>query len=352
MDTSPSSRYEIYGLSGNPFPYVAIPPEEPDVYVDQEEALNILLNIVDSVCSSKLSNHAVIVGPYGSGKSHTLRYLAHVINTARRGSAKAIYISHPGEKFVDFYREVLQRIGLDLLRELSGNVEADEGVFDVAKAISLLSDPQHSLQAWRWLTAERLTTIERGRIGIAKNVDDDLAVKSLSYIVKVMARRGLALFILIDELEAVLDVPMAKRLKLLTCYRRFIDDCPYGLSLIFASTPAGWDTIVSDFYALARRLSRNVIYLKRLGEEDAMRVVARYIKRKRIDGHSGPPNLAEHDELYPFHPNAIRYMLKLAEGNVGELLKLCNVAIDEAVKRGYELITESVVKDLLRSYQR
>ena len=98
--------YLKYFLSGNPFPIVPIPEEHPKIYGANQEALQRIVWQLSKVTKTNRPIHVVLVGPYGSGKTHLLRYLAAEVNKRVKGGLAA-YVPHPGPDFISIYRRFI-----------------------------------------------------------------------------------------------------------------------------------------------------------------------------------------------------------------------------------------------------
>jgi len=360
--------YSRYFLTKNPFPYVSIPGDSNITYVDQEQARSTLLDVIASVCHTGLSNHAVVVGPYGSGKSHTLKYIAQTINQKKIcGDSRALvcYIPQPGSSLLDVHRQTLTELGFEVISSLGKHID-NKQMFDseVYRVIRLLNQStEEKLAAWRWLTGERLDISLRNKIGVSKNLDDESALLVLKQILHLLQEDGYRLLcLLIDELETVNELILMKRQKLFNGLRHLIDNAPRNLSLIFGCTPAGWDEILENAYALARRLSRNIVYLERLNPEKIAQVVSRYIQPYRIrttelrtlilKNNPSSRELAQQLELFPFKPSVLPEMFRLSRGNIGELLKYCNIAVDRGLHKGFDYIDANRFNELTIEFQK
>src|SRR5262249_41048043 len=58
------------------------------------------------------SAHMVIVGTYGNGKTTTLKHIQGQFES-QLSKALAIYLSNPGESFLDLYRSIMGEIGFE-----------------------------------------------------------------------------------------------------------------------------------------------------------------------------------------------------------------------------------------------
>src|SRR5947199_9872403 len=83
----------------------------------------------------------IVTGEYGTGKTHTLRFIEQVVNTymnAGDRSARAIYVERPRLEANELNRTILRRLGVDTVRKyiwfairdaLVRDVEADSEAF-------------------------------------------------------------------------------------------------------------------------------------------------------------------------------------------------------------------------------
>jgi hypothetical protein len=364
METELLANYSRLYLKGNPFPYVSVPDEEPSHYFDQEAALKCLLRVMASTHTTGSSNHAVLVGTYGSGKSHTLKHLAeHVKNELNRSNRKAIafYVPHPGLGIIDVYRSIVAQLGPNAFAKLSSFVdERSHYQFELYRPIRVISQKSNEmLNAWRWLTGERLEISQRNKLGVGRNIDDKWAIDAFKQIMMLLRRAGYCLVaVLIDELETVNELDILRRQRLFNTFRHLFDDNPNNLSVVFACTPAGWDEILANAFALARRISRNVVYLEALDEKKIQTVIEGYVKKSRIrndDLKNVLKDLGEQSSasIYPFTFAALPELLRLSQGNIGELIKYCNLAIERAaMETECKAIDGKVLNELLPEFQR
>lgn len=349
--------YSQYNLSENPFPYTPIPSSEPDIFVNQENVISQLINVVSTTYVTEHSSHAVVVGPYGSGKSHTLRYLEKLIKESIREEPDrktlSCYIPSPGSGFIHIYRDLIERMGLAKLEEIAAESSFDRLPYNMSRVFKAFNDNKLNLHAWRWILAEKLQAKERSYLGLSRNLDDSLALSVLEHIIKLLRKRGYTLIcLLIDELETINELYPYQRQAMFNALRRMIDDNPQSLCTIFACTPAGWDEILKSSIALSRRLSRNLIYLSRLTREEAINLIKGYLNRRRVKrGRSILPKKSRlHSNLYPFTKDATEKIFQLSKGNVGELIKYCNIAIERGLDAALLQIDSSNLTDLLSEF--
>ncbi|MEM2570058.1 MAG: DUF2791 family P-loop domain-containing protein, partial [Candidatus Bathyarchaeia archaeon] len=340
----------------NPFPIVPIPEEQPEIFGANQRALNHILWQLNKVVRTGRPIHMVLVGPYGSGKTHLLRYLASQINQNINGGLGA-YVHHPGPDFISIYRRFVSSIGYDKLKSLARKVDERKlketiVYHDFVTALANLNDDNKSLEAWRWLTANTLTLEERRHLRVATSIEhEEEALNAFSALLKFLRSSGFKLIcILIDEFEEINSLVQLQKRRLYNALRHLIDLNASNFSLIIACTPHGWETIYEENAALVRRFSSNVIFLEPLGEDDAIKLIASYLERYRmhikdLSGYNFNPL-----DIYPFTKDAIKEICLLSKGNVGEILKYCGIAIEMGLKEGCKILDAESVRNLIAKY--
>lgn len=123
-DSQKDSVHDFYRnyfkLPGNPFPPSGIADVTEENPPFQQEVYNKILNFIKTSYMEKQFHSLCIVGEYGTGKTHTLRFIEHVVNTyMNKGdqAARAIYVERPRIEINELNRTILRRLGLDTVRK-------------------------------------------------------------------------------------------------------------------------------------------------------------------------------------------------------------------------------------------
>ena len=395
--------YERYSLKKNPFPYAGIPEENPAFCADRERELEAIAETI-SLCLGNSSTHIALIGGYGNGKTHTLRYIKSQVNHQLNGNngvrAIAGYVITPGHSLVDTYRNFMQDLGrnffiqlaweflgkLSILRINQGDREfrnlredikeslvknpseirehVEDGTIlvsplmkaarkailrlvknvDVANGFLQLLADETTLLAWKWLSGEPILYEQRRQLGIVSPVDnDDRALSVFQDVRNIMRELGYQLVcMLIDEFELVEILHYQQKQRFLNSIRHLIDLNPSGLCLIISCTPEVWKNIVMEYHAFSERIFREII-LKPLSQETIQGLIEEY-----LDFHRTDP-IKEHDSIYPFTEKAISNILQVSQGNMRRVLALCNMAIDLGIKQNDEWITPQTIKQVCES---
>ena len=201
--------YDVFNLRKNPFPYSGVPESNPSFYIGQEEVLSAILQTISTTILTEKSSHIILTGPYGCGKSHTLQYIKEQLkNYGFDDGTKPVvgYISQPGDKMLDIYREFMYDLGMETVQAYarqflcdvstdlisSGKIETeivipvkwehiqsgdllisdivptalirlnDRATYvDYCKAFINLVYDENSLSAWEWVSGEGLDYVKR-----------------------------------------------------------------------------------------------------------------------------------------------------------------------------------------------
>jgi|GEM_PF-1233346 len=321
--------YASLGLKVNPFPRIPIPDYPPSVTYDPQGVLTRIIREVHYTLETGVSNAVVVVGPYGSGKTHYM--LAVIAELEKLPSAFPIYVPSPGKSVLMVYRAYVEALGPAGLSKLA------DGNDNVSRLLRLLEDEEYSRLVYAWFCGEAVESKYRYRLGLGRKLDDISGVKLLSELIRRLYRRGVVSLLFMDEVESILDLQPYRRELYFSSLRRLIDLTPHGLFIAFSVTPAGWDAMLSSAYALARRVSRNVVFIRPLTLEETRELLRLYLSRA-----GGNPQL--------FTDDAIEELYKASNGVVGELLKLAGLALDAAAMRRASRVDRDSVLEALSVY--
>jgi Cdc6-like AAA superfamily ATPase len=379
--------YSVFGLNGNPFPYAGVPDEHPNVYVGQEEVMERVNSVLSSTVTSRQSNHLIITGSYGNGKSHTLKFIKSQIRdqyTTRSDTKICIgYVSQPGETFLDIYTKFLYDLGYDFIKTLSesylgqiahrmskdkqieANVRKGQGWEQISKGEVLISDvvPQaiktlnnnikfidftraflsisyeeNSIYSWEWLCGEGVDYTKRRELSLGKNLNDTNSIRAFIALKQILKELGyVSLVLLIDEFEYIETLPSLKKQKLLNSIRHIIDVNAEGLSIIIACAPEVWQSIVSEYHAFSERIAKET-NLKPLDQEKIRILLISYLNNKRIQ---------KGDSLEPFSDLTIEKIFAISQGNTRRIISLCSQALDASLEDNKKGIDEEVINAVI-----
>jgi len=393
--------YKFY-LKRNPFPAIGIPEETPSITVDREDVIKRFQNVVWELLDTGKSIITVMVGEYGSGKTHLLKVFKKSINTQLLSSERtlAVYVKTPGEDFSYLFYGFVDDIGHDLLAQLSSRYvsktmrsqhELLKHIFDdearksfksaklgleetieklrfldltndlkrsrfsgidsdLAQAFLSLVKPELSSTAWKWFLGERLNKDEKDLLHIDASIDPKETYKLFRDFTKLFQIVGIEnLVILVDELEKTTLLQKLKRDKYQDDLRRLIDDHPKNMCFYFAIAPRQWKDLTKEPTALVRRLKGNWHLLEDFKENETEELIEKYLYSARIDQYPGKKVKATFPSCdpssFPFTDEAIVTISKDSKGVVSDILLMGRKALDFVCdSEEYTVITPELVK--------
>ncbi len=369
---SPKRRYEKFCLERNPFPYVGVPDETLSLYTNRKRELKMISQVVRVALGGK-SAHIVLVGSYGNGKTHTLRYIKNQLQSQLQDSL-AVYIANPGERLHSLYSNFIYEFGFDQLESLvwqflefcSGEKnlrrKVNEGEVllaeiletgkrrlhneikytDFATAFLKLTLEECKFIAWRYLCGEPILYEQRKELDVVMLIDsDEKALRAFMSLKKILTLLGNKLIcLLIDEFEFIVYLHPLLKQKILNSTRHLIDLNPEGLCLIIGCAPEVWSDILREYHAFSERIFRQIT-LKALSEVDMRNFISSYLQHFRTRDKDPP------SEIFPFTEDAIKAIQRAAEGNIRRMLMICNQAIDLGAETNATIINAKTLRKAL-----
>lgn len=368
-------NFAKYGLSSNPFPYVGVPNEKALLYANRRKELKEVEECIKSSLNGT-SSHLVLIGSYGNGKTHTLKFIKKEIDT-QLTNVIALYLASPGEKMLSLYSNFMYEFGLENLERLvwqflefccgTKNLrkKVNEGEVllpeilemgkkrlfneikytDFANGFLRIIMEESKFVSWKYLCAEPIIHEQRRDIDVVTCIDtDDKALRAFLSIKKVFELIGKkAICLCIDEFESIEYLHPLLKQKMLNNIRHLIDLCPSGLCLVIGCAPEIWVDIVKQYHAFSERIFRQVT-LKALEKEDFQTFFTSYLKGYRIEGFTNK------SPLFPFTEDAITEIHQQAEGNIRRALMICNRAIDKSLELELDSIDAKTIQKIFEEH--
>jgi hypothetical protein len=399
--------YTKFFLQHNPFPSLPIPQESPPITADRVAPIKKFKDSVAELTNTGVTVITVVVGEYGSGKSHLLRIFKRNVNSQLLSLDKgmlAIYVKTPGNDFTDLLFGFIDDVGKSLLTEyarvmllrymkantdevlakifepsvqkrfLSGDFDIDEvlanssfvdinsqvrsALFpdvksdDLVMAFLTLPHPEYGPKAWKWLIGGELDRGEREVLRIGEGIrDPDTAFRLFGEFVKVLNVVGVKSFvILVDELEKITFLTKTSRTNYQDVLRQWIDAYPSNACFYFAIAPHQWDLLVKEPTALVRRLSGNWYVLQAFGEAETRELIEKYLGANRVEPYEikeAKKNFPScESELAPFTKESIPVVQSVSKGTVSTILLLCRRSLEHLYDNfeKYRAVTPELVK--------
>jgi len=397
--------FSPYYLLRNPFPAIGIPEDVPRFTADRELEKTMFQNVISELIDAGSSLLTVVVGDYGSGKSHLFKVFKNSINTQllnRDNGTLAIYIKSPGEEFKYLFHGMIDNIGRDLLRKLASelivgliqdNVEfrgylkpdykekweailtAEDVIMktryksmfntirrliftdirdsDIVRAFLHMSHPDKSINSWKWFVGEKLDKEEQNNMEMTTNsIDSDNVYLFFCDFIKMLHNIGIInVVLLIDELEKITFISPIRRARYQDTIRQLIDEHPSQVCFYFSIATRQWSSLTREPTALVRRLQGNWHILEPFEKEDVIELLERYLLTARIVNFSGNISKKEypecHPSLCPFTDEAISLIHKISKGIVSNILLLCRITLNALIDQSehYRVITTKLVEE-------
>lgn len=373
--------YKQFYLRKNPFPPIGVPTSDELITVDREQVIRRFQNVISEVVSTGDSIITVLVGPYGSGKSHLLRVFKNSVNRQLLTSEEpmiAVYVKSPGEDFRDFFLGFVEDIGRTALTGYSekairafvdenkdavsriihdGVVQttishSDYDVGDVLRnsqfhnlfeqirqsrfsdvhshdlviAFLTLAHPDYSSRAWRWLIGESLDRIEKESIQVEQTIDDaNTAYSVFTDVIRLFRNIGISSFlILLDELEKLTILQASREARYEDMLRRMLDDHTKSIGFYFAIAPKQWEEITTRGTALVRRLAGNWYLLGKFEADFTKELLERYLAAARLEEYNTKVARSRFPDcepsLAPFASDAVASIQRISKGLISNII--------------------------------
>lgn len=412
--------YSGYYLSRNPFPETGKAPQHPSFCAGRKKILDKIYDFIADVYSHESFSGLVILGTYGGGKTHVLRYVRdkinHELKDIQSGGAIAVYVEKPQTGVPHIYSEFMKGIEVDFYTHLLWKVvsssikkdvkenkitlkqlqpqrpsiekwmpaEEDLSVSDVFRDLEslrehisdrnvgkrevehlfrdyllpyfsdrdilrcsvklLIEDDLHLLdESWKFICGSKVSKDTQKTLDLSKPV---LSVRDINKsifrsIIDVCKACGYkAVFLMLDEVEAIASLGPQTRFSLLDELRSFLDSIPSNFGIILACIPRDWQQIVSALPALKDRI-KHVMELGYMGPEEASELVKAYLVNARTTDEVPNP-------LYPFTREAISEICRLKGGVVRHIVESYYVVLEEGIKQEFPQITRNFVLQFIK----
>ena len=394
-------------LKRNPFPSTAIPEKVPMITVDRDKVIDHFKDVIVHLYDDETTNVTVLVGGYGSGKSHILKVFKNNINSQLLDNEVAtygIYVKSPGRSFLELFFYIIEDIGREFLTEVSSKLirkflkdtwpesqkyliktedwsiddienESMETIFkklltlncqkgfsnsylgltknaDILSSLFFLSYPTYSGYAWRWFLGDNLSREEKNYLNISSTISDNrdslTILNALFNIFRVVDISNIVIFI--DELERILTLTSMQKTQFQDDIRHLIDENPKNTSIFFAKSPEEWSKMIEQPTALIRRLSGNIFRLDDFDKERIKLLIEGYLFYSRIDDYT--ENILDEEyidcnkKIFPFTEDSLEKILKVTKGRISSLIQLCRKSVDFYLDslEEYNVINEEVIE--------
>ena len=380
--------YSLFFLKRNPFPAIGV-PSDVLVTVDRGPIIERFQNVVAELQESGTGIITVLVGAYGSGKSHLLKSFKQSVNDqllSRDNGTIAIYVKSPGEGFRDFFLGFIEDIGrplltlyseeiireyakndksnarafihdqafykpfdddlfevgaymnasrhLDLIRVIRETKFSQVGSRDLVSAFIMLSHPENGSNAWRWFLGEGLNRPELELANVDSSIEEDAqAYSTFSNFLTLMQVIGVkSVVLLVDELEKITSITPRKSADYQDFLRRMIDEHNKDICFYFSISPRQWADLTQESTALVRRLSGNWYELDDFDVAYTRELIEKYLFPARLETFSSKESKASFPDcepsLAPFTNESVEAIHQLSQGRISDIILICRKLLE------------------------
>jgi len=364
------SLYSQYGLTRNPFPRQGSFPvdtiEEKNyalIFTGRDEVVRKIHEMINLFRSNASIPVIFLVGEYGYGKTHALKYIQYRI-IDHYADILPFYIKNIGEpRPLALYKAILNAIygALDkeffyscaekILNERRLLMDFVTKTFpDFREIIQKLAN--RNIRALRWLFAEELTPEEKDALEVVRVISNDNADEALIALVRLIAYGSdKKLVFLIDELESVVGgYTLNDVRKFYEALRNIVDKLSSEAMFIFAAAPivVTGDISIGELHpALLSRIQGDIIELNPLRKDEMKRLFEKYLTTFR-----DPKVRQSYERLYPFTEDSLDAIYEYSQGIPRRVLQIASVVLYEAAKRNLRVIDSSFIHRLMHRVER
>lgn len=365
-------------LTSNPF--TLVPTDPVTTWAGYSDLKSTLLDTVQSCRSDQvgLSEFAILYGELGTGKSHALRYLRHVISEQEEEqySAPCVYLETlklaANVNFLALYKKVMDQL-IPHIRETAGwldiviedtarqrvpngrrseqdeeidriyaNPEVTPGYPPLARLLRGINSG--STEALSVLLGEKLSGGNAMKkydgFGMTGAVDSEYdATRCLGAYVNLCTRgtralregevmaRNKAFYFFFDELEIIADFRPQEALSINQGLRDLINACPENCCFLFGMTGDVRGIYGLLTQAVIRRMSRDPLEIQPLSTDDAVDFLKQVLRAHRSD--------ADDPDEYPFLEEALMSIAEVTQIKTpSELFRGCRRVLEKSVLTG------------------
>ncbi len=356
-------EFTIYGLRKNPFPHHGSFPvgdEDEETYANIFCGNSELKRAVEAKVSllreGEGSSIVLVVGEYGAGKTHVLKYMEHMAQ-ARFPGVIPLYIKRMEvASMLELYRCIVRAMEQKLTRDFLVLLAAQahrappprvRSFPDMERALAHLM--AGDMAALRWIEGLDLSREELDRMEVSESLNSSSAVDALVVLVDLLWRFGRnKLLVLVDEFEETFV--MSSRQDLVRFYsdlRQLLDKLPEGALLVLSATTIVLKDPEKSLSLLNPALDSRIsdsdrISLKRLSTREVVEMLKGYLRAFRTPEAKGLVS-----DSFPFTEEALIRIAELSGGMPRNALKMASTCLSEALRRGVRSVDEVFVLEVL-----
>ena len=354
--------YERYGLPFNPFPKGSFPVEDEyekeyaKILVGSKEVIRKIKDLIKSFEHGDNPPVVAVVGDYGFGKTHILKHIQYEVMEKISVGLPIFIKGLQNPSSLELYKKMMEFIR---------NHYGDEFIEDMAKSLIKNNAIEHIRRVWAdyakalehivagrkkamiWIIGGRLGTEEMANLEIYSNIEENNAKNAIIALAKaIFYGKNARLIVLIDELEGVFGHESMEDLRrFYDNLRNLIDMLQREAMFVLACPPSvllGKQSFRKLHPALFDRIYEAIIELKKLSEDEAIKLVEDYIMTFR----KSEVRLL-YSPTYPFTEDAIREIYSASGGVPRRLIMIARGMLEAAARKRLTEISLSFVRKIL-----
>jgi hypothetical protein len=321
----------------------------------------------------------LIQGDYGYGKTFTLEQIVSsfekkVFENSEKSIIASIRLaeSEPEARIgLSFVTKIFYEIGFDKLVKIAKGLDKKDLSIDANTLRIFKALKEGKYAAFEWLVGESISSDDKKELGTKRILSkSSQAIKVLYDFLKILKAVGYPnLVVLIDEFEYVVNVYSEKQITtILHTFKEVYDEFVRvktrkgemaNFVFVIAITPKGWDYLTETEAKLSRKTGgggitpwmdriRSELYsvtLRPLGKEEMSEMINDRIKKKRIEYKKFPY------KTFPFiHPDFFDIIYDASEGIPRNVLRYCDIVMDNALKEEIKEINGEYAKKVLKEF--
>jgi len=309
-----------------------------EFWADRERLWENLMDYVDLARMTRSNEIIVLVGDYGCGTTHTLRYLEK--NLKNKGAFVSYFTAPVKGALNSFYKGLLEDIPADE-RKIIIEQLIDEAVINPDEIRNIpfedLESTIFSSISGGKLSYRQLRMLEN--VGLYERLPS--ASEIWGKIVSDLATSEWPVFILIDEFDAALLDPFEAQ-ELLFDFRRLYDDALSRMCVIIGLKGEPKDVRKKLGDAIFSRMTLQPIYINPLSQREALDFMKGVLKHSRRE---------KKDQLFPFTEKSAKALIDfISPCTPRRLLRIASVIYEEARRRNRERISTDFVNEIVTKF--
>ena len=319
---------EDLGLKNNPFESIIADEQSAFVYTlyGRETELERFSQFIHEATKKNTQQRVMIMGDYGTGKTHHILHLLHDINSGKYGEGfAAVYLGNLGISFRRLYEIIISK--------------THEQLPQLSETINSLSSVEPGNSVERTYAQEKLR---------------DNIIENLGILIANARKSGLkGIFLLIDEAEDIVQSDKADDIQyFVQCLLHLVNNLqgtPLHIIMGFSREAMSRVTEIGGVSTDGRKLGDaflqrfpNKIQLGHLSANDAKLMVLDRLNSAR---------LTRNEKFYPIKPEIIGVVSRLVSGHPREILAIMDQALRETIYSGEREITGSEIIQILSKHE-